>query len=417
MRQPKSELANSITYHPSDRAKILRATSPAEQSEVLTALSPYVQQQLLQSLSVEEIVQIVDYLDLQTAQVVLRRITDVRRRHKIINQLKRDVKEKVEYFLRFHPKATLSLIHFNYVLLARTDTIADAGDAIDLHYQETGKFPEVLIHEAGVLVGEVALSTLVRERNTLKLEHFVTDVTTVEYKALVPEIITTLSASKRKKVVVLDADGSVLGIIYADDAIELFGKLPVESLYSFTGVDGSELPFDSIYKKFSSRYKWLILNLATAFLAGSVILAYQDTISALTILAVYIPIVAGMGGNAASQTFAVMLRGITMGTISLKTGLPAIMREVAAASINGAVIGVIVGLVSLMWNGDPMLGLVVALSMIGVHLVAGLFGSVTPLLLKTLGRDPASTSMIFITTATDVFGFLILLSLGAWLLV
>ena len=416
MKNSFDDTVNELTYHPSDRAERLRALPPHEQSALLWALSPYVQQQVLRELSIDEIVQIVDYLDLQTARVVLRRVTDIRRRHRIINRLKSEVKDKVEYFLRFHPKATLSLIHFNYVLLSPEDTVGEAGEAIDIHYKETGKFPEVLISQRGELIGEVSLATLVRERNTLKLNHFVTDVTTVTYQAEVSEIVQTLSVSKRKKIVVMDVDGSVLGIIYADDAIELFGKLPAESLYSFTGVDSSELPFDSIYKKFSSRYKWLILNLATAFLAGSVILAYQDTISALTILAVYIPIVAGMGGNAASQTFAVMLRGITMGTISLKTGLPAIIREVGAAFFNGIVIGIIVGVVSLIWNGDPMLGLVVGLSMIGVHLIAGLFGSVTPLLLKTLGRDPASTSMIFITTATDVFGFLILLSLGTWLL-
>lgn len=355
-------------------------------------------------------------MDLLTAQKVLRRIKDVRRRHKIINRLKTEVREKIDYFIRFHPKATLSLVHFNYVFLPQSATVGEAGDAIDDHYQETGKFPEVLVHENGKLVGEVSLATLVRERNTRLLEHCVTPVVTVSFHAEVQTVIEVLQGSKRKKVVVLDTDDSVLGIIYADDAIELFGHMPTESLYSFAGVEGSERPFDSAISKFKHRYRWLILNLATAFLAGSVILWFQDTVDALTVLAIYIPIVAGMGGNAASQTFAVMLRGITLGTISLKNALPAIRNEAIAGLMNGCLMGLIVAVISVFANGSALLGLVVALAMISVHLVAGFFGAIVPLVMKLIGRDPAATSMIFISTATDVFGILSLLGLGSLLL-
>jgi magnesium transporter len=416
LKKTLEESIQNVTYHPNDRAARLRALPLPEQSATVVALSPYVQQQLLLELTIDETVALLDHMDLLTAQTVLRRIKDVRRRHKIITQLKSEVKEKVEYFLRFHPKATLSLIHFNYVMLSVGATVGAAGDAIDRHYKETGKFPEVLVHRDGVLLGEVSLATLVRERNTLLLDHFVTTVATISYQAEMAEVLDILSVSKRKKIVVLDVDASVLGIIYADDAIELFGKLPAESLYSFAGVDSSERPFDSAYDKFRNRYKWLVVNLVTAFFAGSVILLFQDTVDKLSILAVYIPIVAGMGGNAASQTFAVMLRGITLGTISLKTGFPAVMKEMLAGLYNGVAIGLIVALISVFFNGSAWLGLVVALAMIVVHIVAGLFGAFVPLLVKVLGKDPAAISMIFISTATDVFGLLALLGFGALIL-
>jgi len=187
-------------------------------------------------------------------------------------------------------------------------------------------------------------------------------------------------------------------------------------LYSFSGLDSTERPFDSVLTKVKKRYRWLILNLATAFLAGSIILIFQDTVNALTIIAVYIPIVTGMGGNASSQTFAVILRGITLGTISLKNGLPAISKEVLAGLINGTIIGLIVTLISLGAGGGMRLGITVGLSMVIVHIVAGLFGAFVPLLMKLIGRDPAATSMIFISTATDVFGMLALLGIGALLL-
>lgn len=416
MKQTSIHTVNDITYHPQDRVERLRALPLPEQSAMLSQLSPYVQQQLLLELTIEEIVTILDHLDLQTAQKIVRRIKDVRRRHRIINRLKSEVKEKVEYFLRFHPKATLSLVHFNYVLLPIDATIGQVGDAIDSHYQETGKFPEVLVHQMGTLIGEVSLGVLVRERNTLLLEHVVTPVTTITYQAEMSEVVETLAASKRKKIIVLDADQSVLGIIYADDAVELFGSLPAESLYNFAGVDSSEKPFDSAVFKFKNRYRWLILNLATAFLAGSVVLFFEDTVAQLTILAMYIPIIAGMGGNAGSQTFAVMLRGITLGTISLRTGLPAVWREIQAGILNGCLMGFIVALISVFVHHSPLLGVVVALAMISVHIVAGFFGAAVPLIMKVLGKDPASTSMIFISTATDVFGILALLGIGSLVL-
>jgi len=266
------------------------------------------------------------------------------------------------------------------------------------------------------LLGEVPVPVLVRESSDKIIGNFVQTVQTIPYQAEISDVINALATSGRKKLVVLDHDESVLGIIYADDALDLFGKLPGESLYSFSGLDSTERPFDSVLTKVKKRYRWLILNLATAFLAGSIILIFQDTVNALTIIAVYIPIVTGMGGNASSQTFAVILRGITLGTISFRNGLPAIFSEVLAGLINGTIIGLIVTLISLGAGGGMRLGVTVGLSMVIVHIVAGLFGAFVPLLMKLIGKDPAATSMIFISTATDVFGMLALLGIGALLL-
>jgi magnesium transporter len=406
-----------ISSHPSERLKHLRALSLGERSFVMQSLSPHVQEDLLKKLKMNEVVDILDHMDPRLAENVLYRIKDDQYRLKIIKKLKSDVREKIEYFLRFHPKATLALISFNYVLLPAGSTIGDAAGAIEEHFEDTGKFPEVLIHERGVLIGEVAMSRLVRERNTAMLKKFVTPVQTVTYQAEVSQVIEIITLSQRKKVVVLDHDQSVLGLIYADDARALFGKLPAESLYEISGMDDTSRPFDPVLKKFLSRYRWLILNLATAFLAGSMIFIFKSTLDQLVILAMYIPIVAGMGGNAASQVFAVMLRGITLGTISFSNGIPAIWLEIKTGILNGAVIGTIVALISILWNDSALLGLVVGMSMVGVHIVAGFFGAFVPLFLKHLGKDPASTSTIFITTATDVFGLLLLLGLGTLFLI
>ncbi len=406
----------SIQRNPSERISRLRALSLPERSVILQELSSHIQQTILTELKISEVVDIIDHLDPRQAENILARIKDGKRRLAIVKKIKSEARDKIEYFLRFHPKATTSLISFNYILVAGKTTIGDAAGAIEEHFEDTGKFPEVLIHQKGHLMGEVPMSTLVRERNTATIGRFARPVQTVTYQAEVAEIVDTFTLSHRKKVIVLDNDESVLGVIYADDALSLFGKMPAESLYNISGMDDTSRPFDSVSKKFKSRYRWLILNLATAFFAGSIIFLFEDTIDKLVVLAMYIPIVAGMGGNAASQVFAVMLRGLTLGTISLSNGIPAIWLEVKTGLLNGIVIGSIVAMISVVWNESALLGLVVGLAMVGVHVVAGLFGAFVPLFLKHIGKDPAATSSIFITTATDVFGLFFLLGLGALIL-
>jgi magnesium transporter len=412
MAKKDIDYVRALTYNPDERMETLRALKVPERAAAFGKLSPYVQQTILKQLRVTEIVDMLDHMDMGQVERALTRIQNTKLREKIIQRLKGDVKDKLEYFLRFHPNATLSLINFNYLFLDGELTIKEAAELISEHYDETARYPEVLVHDHGRLVGEIPLSTIVRERNTNVLKKHVQSIQTITYQAEVNQIVELLVTTNSKKIVVLDHDTSVLGVIYADAARLLFGNLPAESLYDFAGVDSSEKPFDTVARKVGNRYQWLILNLATCFMAGSVVLSFQDTLDALTILSVYIPIVAGMGGNAATQSFAIMVRGITLGTISLQNAMPAIWKELWAGVINGVIIGSIVALVSALWNGEPMLGLAVALALICTHIVAAVAGSFIPLLMKHLGYDPAATSIIFITTATDVLGLFFLLGLA-----
>jgi magnesium transporter len=412
MSRVQGETAKSLTYNTRERLTLFRKLSSLERSAAFAELSAHVKQTILHQLNKEEIVELVDNMDMQYAERVLSLIDDNKLRQDIVRRLKREVRDKVDYFLRFHPQANLSLLNFNYVFIPYTFTIGAAATIIDEHYRETGKYPELLIHDKGTLLGEVPFSSLVRERNSLTLKKFIQPIGTISYHADVPAIVETLTLSGSKKVAVLDIDDSVLGIIYSDSVKPLFGKLAATSLYEFTGVDESERPFDSIQKKVRSRHRWLILNLGTCFIAGSVILIFQDTLDKYTILTVYIPIIVGMGGNVAAQAFAIMVRGITLGTINLSNAGPALRREVSAGLLNGLIIGSIVALISAVWNKEPLLGLSVGLAMVLAHGVAALAGSAVPLIMKRLGKDPASTSSIFITTVTDVVGLTLLLGIA-----
>lgn len=416
MQDETRQIARTITYRPKQRMALFRALPLSEQGAAFEILSPHVQQNIIKEFSDDEIVAVLDQLDLMRAHRVLARVKDHERRKRIITRLKGELQDKAKYFLRFHPKAALSLLNFNYLLLSAAATITEAANAIEEHQKETGRFPEVLVHQKGHLIGEAPLAVLVREANESSLGAHCAPVKTVTYQADITEIVRLLKSSKHNKVVVLDKDGSVLGVVYADDALRLFEEDPVGDLYDFAGVADDERPFDGVWDKVRHRYKWLIINLGTAFLAAGVVGLFRNTIDHLVLLAIYMPVVAGMGGNAATQTLAVTVRGIAVGEVRLKNGTPVILREAGAGFINGAINGVIVALIALLWNKDPLFGFVIGAAIVFNLVIAGFFGALVPLVMKKMGKDPATSATIFITTATDVFGFFAFLGLATLVL-
>jgi len=181
---------------------------------------------------------------------------------------------------------------------------------------------------------------------------------------------------------------------------------------NFAGVSKEEQVQDGPLTKVEFRYKWLIINLGTAFLAAFVVKMFDPTISKYVLLAVYMPVVAGMGGNAATQTLAVLVRGIAFNQINLSNAWKTIRNEVISGFINGIITGILAGAIVMLLDGNITLAIIIAVAMVMNLIVAGFFGAIVPLIMKKLGKDPASSATIFITTATDVFGFLAFLGLA-----
>jgi magnesium transporter len=172
------------------------------------------------------------------------------------------------------------------------------------------------------------------------------------------------------------------------------------------GAGGDERVFSSIVFSLKKRLPWLHINLATAFLAAGVVALFEGIIAKLTILAVFLPVVAGQGGNAGAQSLAVVMRGIVMREIPKGKIFSLIYKEGKIGAINGAIIGGVTALVAWVWNGSPYLGLVIGLGMLFNLFFAGISGASIPLLMKKIGIDPAQSSSIILTTVTDVMGFL-----------
>jgi magnesium transporter len=171
------------------------------------------------------------------------------------------------------------------------------------------------------------------------------------------------------------------------------------------GAGGDEKVFSSISYSLRKRLPWLHVNLATAFMAAAVVALFEGIIAKLTILAVFLPVVAGQGGNAGAQSLAVVMRGIIMREIPKGKILQLIVKEGRLGIINGAIVGFVTALVAWVWYGNPYLGLVIGLGMLFNLFFAGLAGASIPLLMKRMGIDPAQSSSIILTTVTDVMGF------------
>ena len=197
-----------------------------------------------------------------------------------------------------------------------------------------------------------------------------------------------------------------------DDVIDVIKDEATEDLYRLAGVSSDERVFTSASESLRKRLPWLVVNLATAFLAAAVVGLFQTTIDAWTALAVFMPIAAGMGGNAATQTLTVIIRGLALGELTWSNSRKALVKNLIVGVANGVVTGTIAALLAWVMRGDARLGVILALALITNLFVAGLVGTLIPLGLKALKVDPALASTVFITTFTDVCGFASFLGLA-----
>jgi magnesium transporter len=216
---------------------------------------------------------------------------------------------------------------------------------------------------------------------------------------------------------VLNSDGVMIGRITSDDAYDIISDIATDQMYSMVGVDDEVEQEQDIKEVIKKRGYWLLINLFTAILASLVIGMFDETLQALIPLAILMPIVASMGGNAGTQTLTVVVRQIALGEIESSEAKETIKREIIVSLVNGFIFAVLISLITLFWFGDSMLGVVIAISMVINLFIAGFFGSVIPLFLKRIDVDPAVGSSVLLTTATDVFGFLSFLGLAKIMLV
>lgn len=215
---------------------------------------------------------------------------------------------------------------------------------------------------------------------------------------------------------VVNDEGVLLGIVTFDDILEILQDEYTEDLFRLAGMDEEEKLEGTIRGAVRSRLPWLILNLFTALLAAAMVTLFEGTIAKIVTLAAFMPIVAGMGGNAGTQTLTMMVRGIALGELTFENQKSVLLKEAAIGIINGLVLGLLIGTLGFIWEKDLYFGVVIGIAIFLNLIVATLSGSFIPLLLKKLKIDPALASSIFVTTVTDVLGFFFFLGLATLLL-
>lgn len=226
------------------------------------------------------------------------------------------------------------------------------------------------------------------------------------------EVASELSKRTYFAAPVVDAQNHLLGVVKADELLEYVQEEATEDLQKMFGAGGDERAFSPVSFSLKKRLPWLHINLVTAFLAAGVVSLFQDVIAKVTVLAVFMPVVAGQGGNAGAQSLAVVMRGLIMREIPKEKFRTLVLKETSVGALNGLVVGSVTAAIAWFWNGNPYLGLVIGLAMLCNLIAAGLFGAAIPLVMKAAGQDPAQSSNIILTTVTDVVGFFTFLGFG-----
>ena len=388
-------------------AEALESLDPWQSSGIFLKLPEDLRANLLELMHPDDSVDLLQELPDETRDEVLGQLSDLTRKR---------LKSLLKY-----PKDTAGGIMSPQVLSLPVSMTV--GVAIEELRKKKEKLEEInyvyVTDESGKLRGVLPLRDIAFRDPGLKLE----DVMRTGVETIYPEFDREKVARMFDKfdylaLPVVDEEDSLLGVITVDDVIDVLRQENTEDMLEMVGI--SEAREESVWTPWNvslkHRLPWLVVNLGTALLAAIVVSLFKSTISKFAVLAVFMPVIAGQGGNSGSQTVALLVRGLALGEINGGQRSRALFKEALLGILHGLSIGLIVGLIAFFWNGSLKISMIVGVSMVLSMIVAGISGVVIPLGLKKLGLDPALSANIWMTTVTDVAGFFFLLGLATWLL-
>lgn len=369
----------------------------------------------------KSVVEFLEYLDLDEAMGLLC-LLPISRRARIVRRFNDSLEKKSDILHDVEMTLVEHLMDFNYVEVDIADEMGSLIGKVKIHEQRVGRFPTILVMRKGKVLGSLPghVLSLVEDPKLIVgnvMMDYMRNIPRIDYRMKKKDIVAKFKGdgSVSEKAVVIDDKQRVIGVLYVDALLNILENKAAEALYDFAGVDDEERAEDKFSKKFRLRYKWLLINLGTTFMAAGVVAVLGDVLSREVLLASFIPVVSGMGGNAATQTLAVMVRTLSIEGVENVTAskLFSIWKnEAIAGGMNGLLTGSIVALIAGVFNGDFRIGVVVGVAVLFNLFVSSFFGTMVPYFMKRFGKDPATSATIFITTATDVLGFIAFLSLA-----
>ncbi|MEJ7779699.1 MAG: magnesium transporter [Daejeonella sp.] len=417
-------------YHPSEIAILFESLSqesreriisilPAEiASEIISEMdSEFHPERLLENLHPERRSEILEELDYDDAADIISQLPE-EQQQEILKELDEEDASNIRSLLKYDDDTAGGLMNTQVIKISQDLLKKDALELIIRQSEEMEEFYTInVIDDHNTLRGIVSLKDIIKARNNVRIQELIkSDFVYVKADTDQEEVAKLISQYNLTSIPVVDDEMHLLGRITFDDVIDVMQEENTEDILKISGVSEDEELAGNWKEAVKSRLPWLILNLGTAFLAASVIRYFDSSIARMGILAGYMVMIAGMGGNAATQALAVTVRRISLTDLTDNQAYRTVLKEFTVGLINGASIGFIIFIFAIFYDGNPMLGLVIFVSMTGNLIIAGMAGSSIPLILKRVGIDPAIASSIIITTFTDVFGFLLLLGLASKLL-
>jgi len=400
-----------------DRAALLQVWKGGMDGDILSELGDDLREEVINALEPIELAEAVR--DLESDDVVdLVEDLDEEQQWQVLDALEAGDRVAVEKALAYPEESAGRLMQVEVV---RAPSHWTVGEAID-YLRASDDLPEhfyhvVLVDPRMKPVGYVALGRLLGAPRKDPLTELVEEsFRTFRFDQDEEDVAYAFNQYHLISAPVVDQDDRLVGVITIDDAMIVLDDEHDEDILRLAGVDAESSLTDKVIATTKRRFPWLAVNLVTAIFASLVISMFEDTIATLVALAVLMPIVASMGGNAGTQSLTVAVRSIATKDLTGANVWRVIRREILVGLVNGTIFAVLMGLIGWVWFGQPMLGVVIALAMVINMVVAGLAGTGIPVVLEKMGIDPALASGAFVTTVTDVVGFFAFLGLAAMLL-
>ncbi len=406
-------------HDPASAAKHLQSLDEDRAAEVLMALPPSVAAKMVQyftdpfaagvvqKLSAEHLKDVADHLDSQEAAGLFLCLPR-ENRPILLEYLSEKKRREIREILTYPENSAGRIMSTDFLAYHSDLQVKDVVHKIRQAMQRGTKASYVYVVDSQThLLGVLNMRDLVIAEDHVTLGSIVRpNLFTINCFMDREQVAQELSNRHFFAAPVVDGENRLLGVVRAEQLLEDVQEEATEDLQKMFGASGDERAFSPIRFSLKTRLPWLNINLATAFLAGSVVAVFQDFIGRFPVLAIYLPVIAGQGGNAGAQSLAVVMRGIVMREISSRKVMKLLMKEIWIGIVNGFCIGLITALAAWIWQGNPFLGLVVGLGMFVNLVIAGFSGAAIPITMKAIGLDPAQCSNIILTTITDVMGFL-----------
>ncbi|MCK5942644.1 MAG: magnesium transporter [Planctomycetes bacterium] len=391
---------------PGVAVEVLEALTHAKLQKLLPHLSPSFVAALIDACSAERIAPLLERGGADVCSALLLSLAD-EHRTAFLQALPEELREHIAELLTFPTGSVGQAMKTDYTAFHEQLSVLEAIELLRQRQKGKRNVSNIFVVDAEQrLIGVVAMRDLVvaSEDETLG-DLMVREVVSVSPFDDESAALRTLSGRGFTTLPVVDAQNHLVGVVRATQLLADAQRSASRDVQKLFGVGRDERAFSPVAFCLKKRLPWLHINLATAFLAASVVALFEDVIARVTVLAVYLPVVAGQGGNAGAQSLAVVMRGLVMREIPMDRARSLLVKEGLIGLVNGLVLGVVTAAIAWLWNGNAFLGLVVGLAMIVNLTVAGLAGAVIPLMMKRFGLDPAQSSSIVLTTVTDVVGF------------